>query len=214
MFAASCPQADGLLVSWKTMEVSMTVIEPVDTPKGSPYIIDYVAAVDRTERLGFKAPPRVVMRKNCVDMSAVMPVLLDYFDEHSPDEMLGQTLAIHFDLIPRLYDATRIPFFLTVGWMVWEGRPLHAHEEDLIRRFMEGGSDAWIREGCPFHLWMTSPAFEILDITFAMNMGNAQTREECARRVVYQPAHALAEEFIYHPTLVGPDFFYKTGAII
>jgi hypothetical protein len=47
-----------------------------------------------------------------------------------------------------------------------------------------------------------------------MNLGEAKTREQCAQRVVHQPAHALAEEYIYHPTLVGPEFFYKTGAVL
>ena len=30
---------------------------------------------------------------------------------------------------------------------------------------------AWRRAGVPFHLWMTSPALEVLDITFALNLG-------------------------------------------
>ena len=33
---------------------------------------------------------------------------------------------------------------------------------------------AWQRKGVPFHIWLTSPACEILDVTFAMNNGWAK----------------------------------------
>ena len=45
------------------------------------------------------------------------------------------------------------------------------------------------REGLPFHIWLASAACEILDVTFAMNLGWAKTREECAALIVYQSAH-------------------------
>ena len=61
------------------------------------------------------------MSQDCVDMARVMPVLLEYFDRHTPEELVGQTLAIHFALIPELYDATRVPFQLTIRWIVLQG---------------------------------------------------------------------------------------------
>lgn len=60
---------------------------------------------------------------------------------------------------------------------------------------------------CSRNLWLTSPAFEILDVTFAMNLGWATNREECAHLIVYQSAHEPPGDSIYHPTLVGPDVF-------
>jgi hypothetical protein len=63
-------------------------------------------------------------------------------------------------------------------------------------------------------LWLTSPACEILDVTFAMNLGWAETKEECADLIVYQSAHEPPGDSIYRPTLVGPDFFHKTGGVL
>jgi hypothetical protein len=191
---------------------NLQTAEPGQLAATSLYIAEYMAAVDRTERFGFEAPPRILVRKDCVDARA-LPVLLDYFDEHSPDELMGQTLAIHFALLPLLYQNTGITFILTVGWIEFEGRSFFPHDEGLIRRFVEGGSQAWLREGCPFQLWMTSPACEILDITFAMNLGRTKTREACANSIIYQSAHEPARKLRYHPTLVGTDFLRKTGAV-
>jgi hypothetical protein len=182
--------------------------------KLSPYVGEYLAAIDRTEAFGFETPPRLQVRKDCIDMQALRPILLDYCERSPPDSMIGQTAAIHFDLVPLLHDKTGIPFNLTIGWLVHKGKAIYQHDERLIQRFIEGNTDAWLEEGCPFHLWMTSPAFEILDVTFAMNLGWTKNREGCADSIVYQSAHDPPSDSTYHPTLVGPDFFHKTGGVL
>ena len=120
----------------------------------SPYVAEYLAAIDRTQRFGFEAPMRVLVRKDCVDMDVVRRVLLDYFERSSPESMMGQTAAINFALVPLLYDKTGIPFNLTIGWMVRKGKAIFQHDESLIQRFVQGKTHAWLKEGCPFHLWL------------------------------------------------------------
>ena len=58
------------------------------------------------------------------------------------------------------------------------------------------------------------PACEVLDVTFAMNLGWARNREECAQLAVYQSAHAPPANPIFHPMLVGDDFFVQSGAAL
>ena len=180
----------------------------------SSYVAEFMAAFDRTESFGFEVPLRLLVRKNCVDMTAVMPVLLDYFDRNGWEALIGQTAAIHFALVPLLADKTGIPFYLTIGWIERHGKPIYQHDESLIQRFIQGKTATWLREGCPFHLWLTSPTCEILDVTFAMNLGWAKTREECAALVIYQSGDAAGRDPVYHPTIIGPDFFHKTGGVL
>jgi len=59
---------------------------------------------------------------------------------------------------------------------------------------------------------LTSPAYEILDVTFAMNLGWAKTREQCEKLVIYQAAHTAPGKDVYHPMLIGPEIFNQTGA--
>jgi hypothetical protein len=180
----------------------------------SAYVQEFMAAIDRTEAFGLSKPPRVLVAKDCVDMGRAMPVLLEYFDRHRPEELVGQTAAIHFALVPLLLDKTGIPFQLTIGWMVHDGRAIFQHDEETIRRFLRDKVAAWTSAGMPFHLWLTSPACEVLDVTFAMNVGWAKTRAQCEQLVVYQPAAAPPAKNIYHPMFVGPEFFSKTGAVL
>ena len=64
---------------------------PEDTPDSmlglglSPYVGEYLAALDRTSAFGFEAPIRLLVKKDCVDMQAIQPVLLDFFERSPPD---------------------------------------------------------------------------------------------------------------------------------
>jgi len=197
----------------KKSPASGPIVSPANLASMPAYVQEFEAALERTERLGLGASPvRLVVRKDCVDMAQTMPVLLDYFGRHDPAELVGQTVAIHFALVPLLVRETGIPFQLTIGWMVHDGRTIFQNDEETYRRFLREKFAAWSREGMPFHLWFTSPAYEILDVAFAMNLGWAKTREECEKLVIYQSAHTAPGKDIYHPMLIGPEFFNQAGA--
>jgi hypothetical protein len=178
------------------------------------YVTEYRAAFARTESFGLKVPPRVLVRKECVNPDRTLAVILDYFDRHTPEELIGQTLAINADLIALLWSKTRVGFELTIGTVVMNGRQYADCNDALIRRYLDDKLVAWQREGVPFHLWLTSPACEVIDVTFAMNLGTSRTRDECARRIIYKTArtaHHLPPT--YHPFLVGEDFLYQSGVV-
>lgn len=176
------------------------------------YAREYVAAFHRAHSLGLRTPIRLVMEHNCVDMSRTMPVLLDYFTKYRA-MLFGRTATIHTDLQQALLEATGVPFNLTIGWMELEGKPIFRHDIDQISRFLCEKRAAYDREGVPFHIWLTSPALEILDLTFAMNLGWAKTAKDCEGLVVYQPVDQSHPDRVYHPMLVGDDFFQQTGAM-
>ena len=94
----------------RTPNPSRSILDFAPGLKLSPYVGEYLAAIDRTEKFGFEAPPRLIVRKDRVDMQTLLPVLLDFFERNPPDSMIGQTAAIHFALVPLLYDKTSIPF--------------------------------------------------------------------------------------------------------
>jgi len=178
------------------------------------YIDEYMSAVERTESLGLKAPPRVLVNKPCVNPDRTLPLLLDYFDSHTLDEMTGRILAINADLIFLLWREIRVPFEITFGTVDIKGKRFGESSEATIRRFLVDKHIAWQRDGVPFHVWLTSPACEVLDITWAMNLGTARTRDECAGRIFYKRTDIPhSESPTYHPVIVGEDFLYQTGCI-
>jgi hypothetical protein len=105
-------------------------------------------------------------------------------------------------------DASTVP--LTIGWIEPDGTPRLQHGEERITMFLTEKWAAWQREGVPFHLWLTSPALEVLDLTFALNLGWPPPPRTAlggsSTSLFMHPGHP-----IYHPTLVGDDFFQQSG---
>jgi hypothetical protein len=73
---------------FRTPNSSQSILDFAPGLKLSPYVGEYLAAIDRTEEFGFEAR-RVLVRKDCIDMLALRPVLLDYFERSPPDSMIG-----------------------------------------------------------------------------------------------------------------------------
>ena len=103
----------------------------------APYVAEYSAALDRTEALRLRPRAmRILVAKDCVNPDRTLSVLLDYFDCVTPAELVGQTAAINLALISILFDATGVPFELTIGWVERQGRACFRHDEELITRFL------------------------------------------------------------------------------
>ena len=179
------------------------------------YGLEFSDAWDRTLRFGLELPPvRILVQKDCIDVAKARSVIVEYFNQHAPEELMGQTVTIYTMLQPRLWEALGVPLYLTIGWIELDGTPRMKHGDEQIQMFLTEKLVAWAREGVPFHLWFTSPALEVLDVTFALNLGQANSAAECARLVVYQSAKAPPGNPAYHPTLVGDDFFVQSGAAV
>ena len=167
----------------RTPNPSRSILDFAPGLKLSPYVGEYLAAIDRTEAFGFEAPPRLLVRKDCVDMQSLRAVLLDCFNRSPPDSMIGQTAASHFALVPLLYDKTRISFNLTIGWLVHKGKPIHQHDERLIQRFIEGNTDAWLEEPLPPVAYLPGVRDSRCDFCYEFRLGSESRRVRGSHRV-------------------------------
>lgn len=193
----------------------MKTVPDTTTDAPQTYMTEYMSAVDRTESLGITPPRRVIVKKPCVNQELTGSVILDYFDRHTPEDLKGQTLAINADLVYLLWHKTHVPFEITFGVVDFKGKRYGEFSENIIHRYLTDKQVAWMRDGVLCHVWLTSPALEVLDITWAMNLGFCTTRAQCSRSILYKALNISHNEPpIYHPMIVGEDFLYKTGCVI
>jgi hypothetical protein len=197
-----------------TSRASPATVADVPMPM-SAYGQEFSAAWDRTARLGLTPPPiRLQVQKDCIDAAKATAVIVEYFTEHSLPELTGQIMAIYNTLQPRLMQELGVPLYFTIGWFELNGTPRLQHGDERIQEYLTDKLAAWQRDSVVFHFWLTSPALEVFDATFALNLGWAKSAEDCARRVVYQSAHAAPGNPVYHPMLVGDDFLVQSGAAL
>ena len=176
------------------------------------YTAEYMAAFDRTESFGLKAPRRVLVRKDCIDPTFALAAALKYFDSHSSFERTRMPVQTNADFLAIFWQEAQVPLELTFGVVDVGGKTYGECSDATIRRYLRDKDLAWQREGVPFRVWLTSPACEVLDVTFAMV--TSQTREQCAKRIIYKPVSAShLSTPVYHPRIVGVDFLEQTGAL-
>ena len=182
---------------------------------GSTYAREFIEAFARTDALGLSSTPvRLLVEKDCVDLEAVTPLVHRYLDEFGGDEAVGQAFAICVNIIPYLYAETGIPFTLTLGWFEQMGRELYRHDEQLLKTMLRGGIAAWQEEGIPLHVWLTSPACEVVDVTLPTTIAAVSGADELAGGIIYISNRDPHPPVIYHPTMVGIEFLEKIGAAI
>jgi hypothetical protein len=73
--------------------------------------------------------PRLLVAKDCVDPDRTMQVLLDYFDRHTPEDLVGQAVPINLALRLSPLKATGVPFQLTIAWIERQERACFRHNE-------------------------------------------------------------------------------------
>jgi hypothetical protein len=182
---------------------------------GRRYPREFLEAFERTRALGLPTPPvGLLVEKDCVNVEAVTRAVYGYLDEFSDGEAIGQAFAINVNIIPYLYAETGIPFTLTMGWFEHCGKELFRHDECLLRTLMRDGISEYQPYGVPIHAWLTSPAFEVLDVTLPTTIAGVSGAKELSGGIIYISNQDAAPPWIYHPTVVGVEFLEKIGAAI
>ena len=180
---------------------------------GCTYAREFMKAFPRTQSLGLSLPPvSLLVEKDCVELEVLTRAVYKYLDEYSDGEALGQAFAINVNIIPYLYAETGIPFTLTLGWFEHMGKEVFRHGERDLRAMLREGAAAWQPDGLPLHVWLTSPACEVLDVTLPTTIAAVSGADELVGGLIYISSRDQTPPAIYHPTVVGVGFLERIGA--
>jgi hypothetical protein len=171
--------------------------------------------MDRTLRFGLALPSvRLQVHKDCIDLANALSVIVGCFNQHSSEQLRGRTGHSQHVATATLRGARRPASLLDDRLdRVRRDAPAPARRGAHPPPHREVGGVAAARGGGAFHLWLTSPALEVLDITFALNLGWATPPRTEHGGFICQPLHAPRDNPIYHPTL-GDGFFLQSGAAV
>jgi hypothetical protein len=62
-------------------------------------------------------------------------------------------------------------------------------------------------------MWLTSPAFEVLDVCLPTIVAARTQNLNLARRILYLSNQDPKPSVTYHPTAVGEELLYRVGAV-
>jgi hypothetical protein len=208
------------MLEWLRKKALIPVAPPADAPTEAltpmeAYAQEFVRAYNRSRRLGLRLPRvQLLARKDCLDMDRIQPVLQDYVGRYSQAEIIGQAFAINVQLVSLLADKIGLPLTLTMGWFDHAGKQPYQHDEAFIEKLLQEGAGKYLTERLPLHVWLTSPACEVLDVTLPTTLAEVTGSRNLAGGVVYLSNRTVAPGIIYHPTVVGGDFLMKIGVAV
>jgi len=178
------------------------------------YAQEFMAASQWTADQGLFVPPvQILVNKDCVDWAVMTPVLQRLIGPYENQEIARELFAMNTRLVPQLYEATGIPFRLTIGWFDISGEIHYQHDQALLEKLLQKDSSVDTSRGLGLHVWLTSPAFEIIDVCLPTIVALRSKQPENARGIFYlsnQDPHPIVT---YHPTAVGEEFLYRIGAV-
>jgi hypothetical protein len=179
------------------------------------YAQEFTAAWDMTERLGLKvAPLQLLVQKDCIDMDQIAPVIQKFLRPYKEDDLFAQAIFINAQLADLISRKIGAPMYLTLGWTEVDGQPDYAHGEARLRQLLKDGRAA-LKDGVPMHVWLTSPACEILDVTLPTTLGLATGNRDLIGRILYRSNQDRgATNVVHHPAVIGIDFLDRIGATI
>ena len=146
---------------WSAPALSIAPLSPMQR-----YAQEFIAASRWSAAHGIEqSPVRLKPRPDLVDMKKADPVLQRLLGHYEDRELALQALAVQMLLLRELSVAIEVPLMLTMGWFEIEGKASYQHGEELRLKLVEEGGAPFLVDGLPFHVWLTSPAFEVIDAT-------------------------------------------------
>jgi hypothetical protein len=134
------------------------------------------------------------------------PVLLralDYFMNSTATTEPIDPWAMNRCLLTYLRSVGHAMFVLTVGWYEFGGNEMLKHTSQAAERAIKSRDSAHLNKMA--HTWLTSDAFEIIDITMPALVGSGAGRTEVSAGSFYFRSPSVHDNIVYHPTVLIDD---------
>lgn len=178
------------------------------------YEVGFMEALDRTHSWGVKAPGFAKSSQPVLDEQGLQVLTKEVQEQlgHLDAEAVSQQcFAVTLFLKDQLEERLGVPLTYTLGYVELEKKPVFFTPEEELKAMI--GTPLHARP-IQLHAWLTTPAYEIIDITLSTTYGIVNDAPECVGRVMAQHYSELTDGLVYHPQVIGDDFLGKIGAIL
>jgi hypothetical protein len=180
----------------------------------SNYETEFSDAIKRADSWGLCAPYFKASEKRYLDDSGTKKLqkgVQSIFEKMSPDEVSQQCFAVTLSLQKLLEKLLGTQLSYTLGYVEMVGRNIFYTPENELKKLM--GAPPSMRS-YNLHAWLTSPSYEIIDLTFGTTFGVVLNKPECIGASVAQHHSELKKGLAYHPQIIGDDFLVEIGALL
>jgi hypothetical protein len=177
---------------------------------GYEYGKQFVAAVERTDRLGLLEEPVTYSKKTYLSKERFEEFIEFAKREHSGAFMFGlarQAPFVHAALLPAVKEFFSCRAYLTVGSQRTSKKIYYPMSDDSVNRWLRDGIDP---SKTPVHVWITLDSLEAIDATIFSTMAEVTgDRENDTAVSSYDPDDPLPDGSpcpIHQPFVLGMKF--------
>ena len=182
--------------------------------KSGSYAIEWAAAIERSQRFRLAVPAHQIEpdRRYLTDQrqNEFPHVVQQGLGDFDFSDVVGQCLAMHFQLVPVLEKWLGCPVLYTIGWVdIGTDRGMFRFDEDFIAEKLHSGHSG---SSVNIHAWLTLPSMEVIDLTLPTSVAVLQNLPHGYGSVIAKHADDL-DGMAYKPMLIGSDFLRKSGLL-
>ncbi|WP_254367282.1 hypothetical protein [Pantoea ananatis] len=180
----------------------------------SDYEKEFHEAIERTDSWGLCAPYFRMSDKRYTDESTPQKLtecLQNFFEGRDIRQISQKCFAVNFFMQRQVEKLLGTSLTYTLGYVEHnQHKVFYTPEEQLRERFSAPPS----LRSVDLHAWLTSPSYEIIDLTFSTTYGVVFDAPECIGLVAAQHYSLFNEALIHHPQIVGKDFLDAIGVLL
>jgi len=180
----------------------------------SGYEKEFHDAIERTDSWGLCAPYFKTSDKRYIDekiLQKLTEYLQEFFEKRDIRQISQQCFAVNFLMQRQVEKLLGTSLTYTLGYVEHiQQKVFYTPEEQLRERLSAPPS----LRPVDLHAWLTSPSYEIIDLTFSTTYGVAYDTPECIGLVAAQHHSLFNEALIHHPQIVGKDFLAAIGLLV
>ncbi len=144
----------------------------------------------------------------------VYQFLQDNLGKLNPDYISNKCFEIHNEIKEGLEGILGVQLVYTLGYInVDRGPVFYTSIKELCRMLKYDNSQISITNKLKLHAWLTTPNYEIIDLTFMTTLALITNNPNSIGGIIFQHNTNFRGDLEYHPQLVGNDFLKKIGAM-
>jgi len=180
----------------------------------SGYENEFQDALERTDSWGLCAPYFKASDKQYIDQNSLQKLaesFKDFLRELHPSQISQQCFAVNYFMQRPLEKLLGTPLAYTLGYVEHNQNNLFYTPEDQLRGRLSTPASL---KPIDLHAWLTTPSYEIIDLTLSTTFGVATDNPECIGLIAAQHHSLFTKDLRHHPQIIGKDFLSTIGLLL
>jgi len=143
----------------------------------------------------------------------------DYIKINSPEDLVAKCNLVSEVIREVIEKEIGCKAYLTIGDVTFNSKPFFNMDEQHVKTVIQSGKASLIPQKYNHHAWITLESMEIIDFTLNTSMAllsdnlSDEMREQMIGGVLSGHADKLTNDVVYHPILIGEDFYTEYDSV-